>query len=253
MVKHERRRKKRKKIYRPPRISKPRRSKRTEYDKTPAINIYELLVESPIRRQCELAWLDYKSNGSIGKGASSNVYSLCDAKNECPYVLRIQELPQALNSDGMNEGIASFTNQVMVTELASKHKIGPKLYDAWLCYTDGVTIGMMVLDRWDGDLRQYIVDSNIDTMLQDLEHKMYKLHNLGFVHGDIWPANVLFRKRGNKTEVALTDFDRSVPIISPWGQKTHEKDIIALEKLKRSWWNGFKYRDPWQGYTWMSS
>lgn len=205
--------------------------------------VVDVPVESRKRQQCEYKWKEYNMAVDVlGEGATAKVRALCDEKTKCPYVLRMEEFTPT-----RWRGEPEFIQHVLVASLASENQIGPKLYDAWTCFDEKkqMFVGLMVMDRWDGDLRHFMITDDIVTQV---EAKTKKLHQLGYVHGDIWPGNILYRRRGNKTEIVLVDFDRAISIdhIRQNGLSTVEQELRAIDNLRR--WKRF---EPWSGYDGM--
>src|SRR5579872_4972966 len=83
----------------------------------------EIPVMTTRRGSCEEIFKEYKSNQQIAAGQDSNVFAMCDPKGQCPYVLRVEDVPFV--------ELALRDREVKITQIASNHGIGPKLLDAW--------------------------------------------------------------------------------------------------------------------------
>lgn len=115
-------------------------------------------------------------------------------------------------------------------ELMNQYGIGPKLISSWICLPrssksthGGIKIGIIVMEKWDGDLATISRDalgSISKQVLDDLYAQLVTLHQLGFVHGDSTLSNILFKRDNNSiTKLTFTDFDFS-------GQETVPKQQI---------------------------
>lgn len=100
--------------------------------------------------------------------------------------------------------------------------ITPKLIDTWestiydYFRTPVATRKMMalLLEKYDGDvydlLRENITDEQRQLIFKTIIEKNLKLNfNYGIRHGDFHTGNVVYRKRGNITEIRFIDFELS--------------------------------------------
>ncbi len=138
---------------------------------------------------------NYTLEKFIGKGGFGIVHSACLANN-CNFIVKIQytnneakmeiEVMKKLNEIPDYNGVRLIYNSECVDQL--RHE----------------KISIIVMDKWDGDIEKHPVAADkIDTFLDVISTQIKILHNLGYVHWDILPKNVLYKKPG---QFSIADF-----------------------------------------------
>jgi len=130
----------------------------------------------------------------------SPIEQLKPLNNDCMYAVKMENLKS-------KNDILSFDDEVKITTLFDKYHIGPKFFGSWKCEN---RIGFIVTELWDGVLPEVSYDILSEPLLEKLNMQIEKIHQLGYIHGDILPKNVLVKYNDNKTEiidVTLTDFN----------------------------------------------
>lgn len=160
----------------------------------------------------------YKLKKYIAEGSYGVVYQACDMKKTCNYVVKIQQL------DFHDETkMDDWLRETEITGMLSmKYDIGPKFLGAWLCEQDQV--GIIVSELWDGTL----FGCPSKELINKLQQQIDTINNLGYVHGDILPKNILVKKdsKGKIIDITLTDFG-TVNTVKQW--KKDEKNYGYLE------------------------
>lgn len=168
----------------------------------------------------------------IGAGAFGAAFIACTVRG-CDRVLKIVPLGSGFTSK------KRFAQEAEMTLAMSTAGIGAKLYNSFICTTSGeLSVGVLVLERWDGDMNKDDIEQVAQSIpLQDiLASHIEKLHDLGYVHYDVQPKNVLVRRAGKKViDLRLTD----------WGL-TEKRDTL----LQKSWLKKlYKYHANDNHYT----
>lgn len=92
----------------------------------------------------------------------------------------------------------------------------PCVYDVFTCTCDGRSYGVMVMGRYDGNLRDYMGSSykiNYDALETILTNMFTQLHGFGFAHRDVVMENIMYkRKCDGSVQFVLTDFGDAVNV-----------------------------------------
>lgn len=161
----------------------------------------------------------------------------CDIKGDCKYVIKIQIL------DDDEELIRGWEKEAMLVKLLSKkYNIGAGLIGAWRC---GNETGLIVTELWDGDL-QLDTQPNVNPscitkkLINKLKTQIKTLHDIGYVHGDILPKNILVKKnnQGVVTDVTLSDFGS---VNTPQGWR--DEEVPGPESWIEIWY-GYHLNHP---------
>jgi serine/threonine protein kinase len=157
----------------------------------------------------------YKLEKYIAEGGYGLVYQACDTENKCNYAIKIQ--PLYFNNETR---IDDWLREVKLTGILNiEHDIGPKFIGAWLCEEDQV--GIIISELWDGQLDNFVCPPKY--LIEKLQKQIDIINNLGYVHGDIRPRNILVKKNKENEiiDVTLTDFGT---VNTPEQWKQDEKD-----------------------------
>lgn len=162
----------------------------------------------------------YELEKFLAGGTFGAVYKSCNPDGDCNYVVKIQDLN---NSDRKIE----WENEVETTKLLNSYNIGSKYIGAWFCDED--KIGIIVSELWSGSLAsaKNIAPCLSKKLINKLTDEIKIINDLGLVHGDILPKNVLVKKNhsGKIIDATVTDFG-SVQSIEQWKKDQYSVDWI---------------------------
>jgi len=182
----------------------------------------------------------------IGKGAFGTVYNACQKKN-CEYVVKLQNI-----TDDWYKKIFDMEVNVMNQLMNNKYGGVELLYHAicdGICGSNKIKIGLMILDKWDGNLdgKEILVNKNIDIFLNTISTQIKILHNLGYVHWDLLPKNVLYKDVGGTVSFTITDFGACQrDTLDPYSDEYYNSyyfnphnygDIMNINNLNINKWN----------------
>jgi serine/threonine protein kinase len=141
----------------------------------------------------------YKYTKFLGDGSYGVVYIACKKEEkeseECKYAAKIQF-----------KDLGTYRDEVKLIKLFNTKGVGPKLIEDWECTIYGITYGFMIIDRWDGELE--IGDKLNERLVNKLQSQLEAIWELGYIHLDIKPPNILVKRNDRKeiTDVNVTDF-----------------------------------------------
>ena len=154
----------------------------------------------------------YKKGDRMGKSSRYGTvyYTCCNQKKsnpkECNHITKIVDFGKSSSPD-------MFHQEIMLQQLAAKHKIAPSIEKAYITRRRGI----MVMKRMDQTLLDYIVDfMNTGPTLSQIKRKatklanmfcdlVFKLHKLNITHGDLHVNNIMFKKN----KMYLIDFGKA--------------------------------------------
>lgn len=174
----------------------------------------------------------------IGDGSFGSIYLTRDAKG-LEYAMKIIMLGGDEDYK-MTDGVPEYFVKEMkiITEL-NNHNIGPKLYKSWYCGDDLHVFGFVVTERWSGELPkdECLSQLHINKLLTQIR----TMHELGYVHGDVFARNILVKRNDNRdiVDVTLTDFGSTDTIdgwkkqlSNEWGNNYYDKFSMADQTRK---------------------
>jgi len=181
---------------------------------------------------------DYIFKQFLGKGTYGSVFRVCrneprgnsstknnlverSTKNSltgnglienCSYTIKII----MLGGENLDQIPADFIRETNLIKELSRNGVGPIFYDAWVCKPSiGYPFGCVITELWDGELLP--TDCLPDDLIVKLEIQINTIHDLGYIHGDIFTKNILVKRdsRKNVTDVTLNDFG-TVATVENW-------------------------------------
>ena len=189
------------------------------------------------RRQCESAHWSLLAKRLVGFGTAGSVYEACNASAapgagdilpQCPYVVKVQPILSA-------DDAAALHNEIAINEYAGVNGIAPRVHDYWVCdrvpeslarlYRDydspelfrkdrlqsGVPYLFVVMDRAPGQpLLTYARSRKLQllpaVLCSAVASVVHKMHDLGIIHNDLKPLNVMVAEKPNATEPSTPKF-----------------------------------------------
>ena len=171
----------------------------------------------------------YIPQAEIGRGAEGCVYNICTQDGCEKYVIKIENLDdKAYDIYTFDPDILNFlSNHGISVPLAPDHD---GRGSAWKC--DGLSIidgkcipthfGVTVMEKWDIELSKNMVSLTPENKAL-IGHKLNMLHDLGYIHGDIYNRNIMIKytASGQIEDLAFIDFGLTKRI-----------DIMTLDDLE---------------------
>ena len=150
----------------------------------------------------------YQLKKVLGRGTFGTVANAC-FDGSCKYAVKI-----------IKRG-PDVEREINITKkLWEKYQIGPRFYDSWDCGDRHV----IVTDMWDGDLPKNVCPP--DHILKKLCKQIQRMHDAGYVHGDILEKNILIKTVGKEiVDTTLADFG-TVRSIEDWLMLEEKKGEI---------------------------
>jgi len=156
-------------------------------------------ITKPLTCHTGIQFFDkYKLKKLLGKGGYGAVYEACD-DSDCNNAVKIMS--------GYSD-IDKLQELQIIKKLNENPKfdgIKLKYYDK--CVSPTNSFIAIVFDKWEGDI-QYVDFSinEIKTMLIQIANQIKILHELGYLHNDLFERNILYRKKDGKIEFTISDF-----------------------------------------------
>ena len=151
---------------------------------------------------CELKKV-WKRKNELGRGKYGVAYIACKAKDDCDYVLKVQNL----NND-------FYTEVQCLNELKNTKGIVPKLYAAWTCDNRGYFVIEKLHKcpsyKFNGDKKSY----------EEITNLLKRLKSKGWLHVDTHVDNVMCKN----DKFVLIDFGWAVKK----GQKTYPDNPLSI-------------------------
>lgn len=173
----------------------------------------------------------------LGRGHFGSVY-LAKDNNDKEYAIKLIHLggPDYPIVNGISE---NFNREVQIIRELDSCGIGPKLYSISYHGTIPWMFGIIITDVWSGELKSK------DILNQSLVDKLFKqvkaIHKLGYVHGDVFPRNILVKRFDDKViDITITDFGSADTIagwkkqlFGQWGVECYERYLFS--KQTKDW------------------
>jgi len=204
-----------------------------------------------------------RESGYISEGTYGVVYKVCNKNRNCDFIIKIQLLGGYYIKNGeivakgqlTESNLEDWKKEVDVTLIFNKYGIGSRIVDAWLCAnetkvtqynTKKELFGIFAAEMWSGELKHD--ECPPKNIIDKLEKQIEKIHSLGYVHGDIFPKNILVKrnKLGLITDATVSDFGL-VDTKKNWvndiqHMKTFYKyHVDKYNSITAPYWNDFNY------------
>lgn len=166
-------------------------------------------VHSLLREDCEAVHKKYETKKVIGRGAYGQAFVACDRETgDCDYVLKVIKHDHELSGyrGVFREDIAdAWLNEVDIMlrlnkkQQKAKMKFSPILYDAWYCDVGDDTYFYILMERYDGSLKDLLSSPSeykfISSSLELMDSYLYIIHReCRICLNDIKLDNILFKK-----------------------------------------------------------
>jgi hypothetical protein len=127
----------------------------------------------------------------VGRGMSGEVFDISDEKKPAR-VVKVQQV--------YNRGF--FEQEFERSRDAGLRGWGPKIHESFLCSKHGVEFGFIVMDKLHTTFGEWWVDQvvkananqiilHIEAFNSTLSNLLAQVHELGWVHGDVLPKNIM--------------------------------------------------------------
>lgn len=148
----------------------------------------------------------------INSGTYGTISDICYSDVKCPYIIKAQSF------DYDNR---PYKNEVEIMKKLVGKNIMPRMVDFWECKYNvklpgvkidkPVTVGYIVQEKWDGNLRELIGKQNglKRSQLKSIIKLLQKLHIENIIHGDPHPGNIVYKfkkKKENKKKTQSVKF-----------------------------------------------
>lgn len=153
---------------------------------------------------------DYKVLRALGSGAFGSVYLV--EKNGKKYAIKSIDIHFNNIYVSLNDNMKTIKNEIEITKKMGDMKIGPKLYDSYICQPDMNRISVLIVMEWmtEGSLGNWLHNNKlIKSQENSILKKVEKMHELGIVHADLHQENILVTKNKSKVEFYIGDFGLS--------------------------------------------
>jgi hypothetical protein len=168
---------------------------------------------------------DYTVRQVLGKGSYGSVYLVCEATSpeQCDKVAKVLRI-RGREAGEWEQATAEF----VAAKFAESIGVGPKIYGSRVCIDPNgprnEVLFIILMDKFDTDLEKVRLEQNDDRVvdkvdvraaLARLEGAIMRLHDGGFSHNDVKPANVAVSFEPNSRRVRsvrLIDFGMSQPL-----------------------------------------
>ena len=188
--------------------------------------VYGIVWDGTIQDKSCIVKMVKLNTGTID--SDDDIFSQCD--ND-PYNHTMFKHKKAMSLEYFNHEVKQLKN-------LSDIGMAPKLYKSWICDKYDVHYGFIVMEKYDCSLKDIIVKRKLThtekTMVDGL---IQKLHNVGFIHGDMKPSNMGVRLSEKRIK-SLCFFDCSkVKDLENFSEedrkKLIQKDYAFFKKHKK--------------------
>lgn len=155
-------------------------------------------------------------NYTFGKPLSSNLQgSMSSTYNINEKSKNGKKLIGKLISNNIGNNYVN--NELKMTQIASNLNISPKVEYITRCKINNVVYGIIIMEQYGtNNLHRFL--KNNPNKLENITKKVYnslqKLHNEGFVHGNLHNGNILLQvSKNGELKIKLIDFGESINIM----------------------------------------
>lgn len=178
------------------------------------INFFYLSCKSKDRDDCEYLSHNYVKKEKIAKGSTGEIYDICKDEN-CSYILKVIIYDKIKYELSSSEYLSfKHTRELWLNEVSCLQKINkcqneqglqfvPEIHDYWMCKTDDKTYFYIVMEKFDGNLYDFIQKyKSVDEIkiaalaeLKVLELSLSNIHkNCDICLNDIKLENILYKQ-----------------------------------------------------------
>lgn len=212
--------------------------------------MYVPLSEGYNRDDCKFLAETYDKKQRLGKGAYGSVYELCKkASNDCSFALKVmiydKEKYEMIGGEPLSK---NYIKTIWEREVRIFHKLNqcqrawgyqfvPIIHDSWLCEEENFTWFFIVVERFDGNLEDFIrlfkgqeaikiaAMAKLDTLSRDLKiiHKSCRI-----CLNDIKLPNILYKQTGKYSYVfVFTDLGIATDNMD---EECHDRDSARFKE-----------------------
>ena len=151
---------------------------------------------------------DYKVIRELGSGAFGTTF--LTEKGGKQYAIKQIEIRLNPWSDKLNVQIDNIKKEINISIKMGENKIGPKIYDDYMCKTMGKLSVYIVMDYMNlGTLKDWLQNNQLSKKNKEqIKNKINMMHK-NSVHQDLHLENILVNKKDNKINFYLSDFGLS--------------------------------------------
>jgi len=214
-------------------INTPTYSNKQETQETE--NIWQESFDFIKDEQLKEAIIKYVKNPKnfLGKGGAAMVFSL---ETQC-----IKLLKNRHNSDLVNQYNLGNTvqNEFFIQSLLNNFDIGGVHSPKIIAYYIGKENAAIIMEKLTAANLQLVINKTEDlpkkfdpeNFIIQLEQYIYEMHDLGIVHGDLFPRNIMIDKQTGLPRII--DFGRAIysPTKDQNFQKVLKEDLENLDKI----------------------
>ena len=174
----------------------------------------------------------WEKKDELGRGQNGVTYIACKDKDDCNYVLKIQDLNEEF-----------YTEVICLESFKNTKNIVPKIYAAWTCDNRGYFV-IEKLDKCDPTK----FDINNKENYKEITNLLKKFKEKGWLHVDIHPGNVMC-KNG---KFILIDFGwaakkgkknyRNHPLSKKFGLEFNYGALEAAQEKNKEQFFGYDYK-----------
>lgn len=173
------------------------------------------------------------SNYTYIKDLGSGVYGTTYLVEKNNQQFAIKEQLVYNNYISQNDSISNITNEIKIAINMGKQKIGPKIYDHYICKDKGLLKVYIVMEYMKlGTLSQWI-KNNVFTNKhkKQIKNKIDKMHKGSNYHRDIHAENIFVTEEKGKPEFYIGDFGLSYSGMENIKDKLSKIDNKSFENM----------------------
>lgn len=147
--------------------------------------------------------VDYKILKHLAHGFDSEIYMATSNLFDEPVAMKFMEYENQYVREVMSNVYLSSTNNSYIVKLLDAFEVYNQKLSSTIQY-----FGVLVMEYMDGNMNgNNIPDDIIPQMILDIMQAIEKIHDAGFVHGQIWTENILYKIKSDGTyQFKIADF-----------------------------------------------